>query len=177
AELSAVEIASGVTVTFDADACRFGYRDSIFKQQLKDGYVITSITLKLRKTPQLVLTYPALRDELADISQAALTPLAVSQAVCAIRRRKLPDPAQLPNAGSFFKNPVITRAHFERLQNVWPDIVAYPIDDTQVKLAAAWLIDTAGWRGHNDGAVAVHAHQALVLVNVGRGEGEAILRL
>src|SRR5690606_38549932 len=104
-------------------------------------------------------------------------PLAVSQAVCAVRRSKLPDPAAVPNAGSFFKNPVITRQHLELLQQTWPDLVAYPIDNQYVKVAAGWLIDQAGWRGYRAGAVAVHQQQALVLTNSGRAGGGEILAL
>lgn len=177
AELTAIEISSGMVVVFDADTCAFGYRDSIFKQALRDRYVITSVTFRLRKQPRLIIDYPALREALAHIPAESLTPLAVSQAVCAIRRGKLPDPAVLPNAGSFFKNPVITRQHLESLQQTWPDIVVYPVDDQCVKVAAGWLIDQAGWRGYREGAVAVHEQQALVLTNDGRADGGEILML
>lgn len=177
AELTAIDIASGLSVTFDKDACRFGYRDSVFKGALKDRYIITSVTLKLRKTSRLILDYPALREALAHLPQESLTPPRVSEAVCAIRRNKLPHPQTLPNVGSFFKNPVVSRAHFERLRERWPAIVAFPVDDEHVKLAAAWLIDNAGWRGYQKDTVAVHEQQALVLLNPGRGSGIAVWNL
>lgn len=177
AELTALEISSGLMVTFNADACVFGYRDSIFKQALKDKYVITSVTFKLRKQPKLVLDYPPLGEALAHLPAEAITPLAVSEAVCGIRRSKLPDPAAIPNAGSFFKNPVITQQRLYELRQRWPALVAYAVDDEHSKVAAGWLIDQLGWRGYNEGAVAVHKQQALVLTNVGKAGGEAILAL
>lgn len=177
AELTALEISSGLTVNFNADACAFGYRDSVFKQALKDCYVITSVTLKLRKQPYLVLDYPALREALAHLPADAIDPLAVSQAVCAIRRSKLPDPAVIPNAGSFFKNPVITQQHLQSLQRTWPNLVAYAVDEQHSKVAAGWLIEQAGWRGYKEGAVAVHDQQALVLTNGENAGGKAILAL
>ncbi len=177
AELRAVDIASGLSVTFDKDACRFGYRDSIFKREFKDRYIITSVTFKLRKTPHLTLGYPALREALAQVPPESLTPAMVSQAVCAIRSSKLPDPQVLPNVGSFFKNPVVTRTQLESLRQQWPEIVAFPVDDKQVKLAAAWLIDNVGWRGYREGAVAVHQHQALVLLNLEHGRGADVWQL
>lgn len=177
AELRAVEIESGLPVTFTADACAFGYRDSVFKQSLKDRYVITSVTFKLRKEPQLKLDYPALGQVFAQVSPHSITPLAVSQAVCDIRRSKLPDPAQIPNVGSFFKNPIISAADFQRLQQKHPDISAFKVNEEEVKVAAGWLIDRAGWRGFSDGPVAVHAQQALVLTNAGRAGGDKVLAL
>jgi UDP-N-acetylmuramate dehydrogenase len=177
AELRALEIESGVAVTFTADGCAFGYRDSVFKQALKDRYVITAVTFKLRKEPQLKLSYPALNQALAQLDPQSLTPLAVSHAVCEIRRSKLPDPAQIPNVGSFFKNPIIPQTQFKQLQQKYPDISAFPISDERVKVAAGWLIDRAGWRGFSDGPVAVHEQQALVLTNSGKAGGDLVLAL
>lgn len=177
AELSALNIRSGLTVTFTNESCRFGYRDSIFKQSLKDQYVITSVTFRLRKQPHLNLTYPALRAVLADIVEADITPRQVSAAVIHIRQTKLPDPAIIPNAGSFFKNPVISLAQFERLKTRYPSIVSYPVATHQVKLAAGWLIDQAGWRGREVGGAVVHEQQALVLTNPLKSSGLAVLEL
>ncbi len=177
AELSALNIRSGLSVTFTNESCQFGYRDSIFKQSLKDQYVITSVTFRLRKQPHLNLAYPALRAALADIVEADITPQQVSAAVIAIRQMKLPDPAVIPNVGSFFKNPIIDQTQFDALKAINPAIVSYPASTNQVKLAAGWLIDQAGWRGREvDGAV-VHDQQALVLTNPLKSSGTAVLGL
>lgn len=177
AELSALNIRSGLPVTFTNESCQFGYRDSIFKQSLKDQYVITSVTFRLRKQPHLNLSYPVLRAALADFAEADITPQQVSAAVINIRQSKLPDPAIIPNVGSFFKNPVIGQAQFDALQVVNPAIVAYPAGPNQVKLAAGWLIDQAGWRGKAVGGAVVHDQQALVLTNPLKSSGLAILEL
>ncbi|NHN35929.1 UDP-N-acetylmuramate dehydrogenase [Pseudomaricurvus alcaniphilus] len=178
AELSALEISSGVEVTFDRDACHFGYRDSIFKQGLQGRYIITSVTLKLAKKPRLVCEYPALQQYFEDHGSKAEHPEQIFAAVCAIRRSKLPDPSEVPNAGSFFQNPVVDRAAYEELKGRYPGLVGYPLDDgARVKLAAGWLIDHAGWRGYRLGPVGVHDKQALVLINPGRGSGRDVLEL
>lgn len=177
AELTAVDIHSGLSVTFPLDACRFAYRDSIFKQSLKDQYIITSVTLKLHKTPRLFLEYPALQHAFANIPMDSISPQDVSATVMAIRQSKLPDPAVIPNVGSFFKNPVVNMTTYTALKNKFPDVVAYPVDDHQVKLAAGWLIDRAGWRGKNQGGAEVHQHQALVLTNPRQVSGKIVLAL
>ncbi|ACE85323.1 UDP-N-acetylmuramate dehydrogenase [Cellvibrio japonicus] len=177
AELSAMEIASGLSVTFTAESCHFGYRDSIFKNALNGKYIITQVTLKLSREPRLVLDYPALREELKAIPMDQLTPEKVSEAVIAIRRSKLPDPANMPNAGSFFKNPIVDGPEYQRLIAAYPDLVAYPQADGHFKLAAAWLIDRAGWRGRQLAGAAVHEYQALVLTNPQRLPGSAVLAL
>ena len=177
AELSALNIRSGLSVTFTNESCQFGYRDSIFKQSLKDQYVITSVTFRLRKRPRLNLTYPALRAALATIAEAEITPQQVSAAVIDIRQTKLPDPTLIPNVGSFFKNPVIDQQQFEALQAENPAIVSYPAAANQVKLAAGWLIDQAGWRGREIGGAMVHEQQALVLTNPGKLSGQVVLEL
>ncbi|MDO8342326.1 MAG: UDP-N-acetylmuramate dehydrogenase [Cellvibrio sp.] len=177
AELSALNIRSGLSVTFTNESCRFGYRDSIFKQSLKDQYVITSVTFRLRKQPYLNLTYPALRAALANLAEADITPQHVSAAVIDIRQTKLPDPAVIPNVGSFFKNPVIDQTQFDALKVANPAIVSYPTAANQVKLAAGWLIDQAGWRGKEVGGAVVHEQQALVLTNPLKSSGQAVLEL
>jgi len=176
-ELSAVEISSGVTVNFDRDACRFGYRDSIFKKQFKDQYIITSVTLKLNKDAGLKIDYPVLQQRFVDRTVASIAPAEVFDAVCDIRSSKLPDPAQIPNVGSFFKNPVVSAAQYERLQASFEGIVGFVQEQNQVKLAAGWLIDQAGWKGKVMGPAKVHPEQALVLTNPGHGTGPEVLLL
>lgn len=176
-ELTAMDVASGINVTFTRDACRFGYRDSVFKGELKDKYIITQVCFRLSKLPQLQLAYPALQQALAN--EVPITAQRVSEAVMAIRRSKLPDPAEIPNVGSFFKNPLVSAAQYQQLLARYPDIPAYPQADGQVKLAAAWLIDRAGWRGrkHGNHGARVHSQQALVLTNPQRQGGQAVLDL
>lgn len=177
AELSALNIRSGLLVTFTNESCHFAYRDSIFKQALKDQYVITSVTFRLHKKPNLNLTYPALRAFFSDMAEAAISPQQVSDAVISIRQSKLPDPAVIPNVGSFFKNPVIDQTQFEILKEQHPNIVAYPTAGDQIKLAAGWLIDKAGWRGKEVSDAVVHEQQALVLTNPHKSSGMAVLNL
>jgi UDP-N-acetylmuramate dehydrogenase len=177
AELSGLNISSGLMVTFTNESCQFGYRDSIFKRALQDQYVITSVTFQLRKQPQLTLTYPVLRAALASTPEQDITPEQVSAAVIAIRQSKLPDPADIPNAGSFFKNPVIDVEQFELLKKGHPGVVSYPVDSQHVKLAAGWMIDQAGWRGKEVAGAAVHSQQALVLTNPHKSSGAAVLAL
>ncbi len=155
--------------------CRFAYRDSLFKQT-PGRYVITEIRLDLSRSRSLVLGYRDLQEYLADKPDCDLDPLQVAEAIMAIRRRKLPDPAMLPNAGSFFKNPVVDVESFESLRERHPDIVAYP-QEQGVKLAAAWLIDQSGWKGFRNARVGVHNRQALVLINHSGGSGADILEL
>lgn len=175
-ELHALDRETGELLRFDRADCAFGYRDSVFKQGLRDRLAITSVTLQLNKTPSLCLDYPALREALAGQDPGRLTPTAVSDAVCAIRRRKLPDPLDTPNVGSFFKNPLVDADHYRHLKQSYPELVAHPVGE-RYKLAAGWLIDRDGWRGFCDGAVAVHERQALVLTNAGRGGGDRVLAL
>jgi len=172
--LEALHIASGETVTLTSADCRFGYRDSFFKQDGRDQFAITSVTLSLSTEPSLRLDYPALQQALAQRNVAEVTPELVSEVVCDIRRSKLPDPSELPNVGSFFKNPVIPADRAEALKAVHPDMVAYPQADGRVKLAAGWLVDRAGWKGAMRGGVGVHRQQALVLINRGGTAGELL---
>ena len=162
--------------SFDAEACRFGYRESVFKQTFKDQFVITSVTFRLSKTPNFHLEYGAIRDVLAanDIDQPSIR--AISDAVIQIRQSKLPDPKEIGNAGSFFKNPTIPNAQFDALKASYPSIPGYPSAEG-VKVAAGWLIEQTGWKGKRIGEVGVHAKQALVLVNYGGGTGEEIKKL
>jgi len=175
--LEAVHLPTGELHTMQADDCRFGYRDSLFKQAGRNQYVITAITLSLSVRPHLRLSYPALLQALEGCDAASLTPAMVSAAVCEVRRSKLPDPASLPNTGSFFKNPVVTEDQAAALRQQFPDIVCYPQTDGTVKLAAGWLVEQAGWRGVTRGRVGVHDRQSLVLVNFGDGTGAELLAL
>jgi UDP-N-acetylmuramate dehydrogenase len=162
--------------SFDAKACQFGYRESVFKQTLKDQYVITSVTFRLSKTPNFHLEYGAIREVLTTNGVVQPTIRAISDAVIQIRQSKLPDPKEIGNAGSFFKNPTIPTAQFDRLKASYPSIPGYPSAEG-VKVAAGWLIEQAGWKGKRIGDVGVHAKQALVLVNYGGGTGEEIKML
>lgn len=173
--VEAVDLASGATAVFRAADCRFGYRDSIFKQQ-PGRWCITRVRFRLPKRWAPVLGYAELAREVAAQGGAAPTPLQVSDAVIAIRRRKLPDLAEIGNAGSFFKNPVVDATSFARLAAAYPDLPHYPQADGREKLAAGWLIDRCGWKGRNLGAVGCFERQALVLVNRGGACGADVVR-
>ncbi|WP_251976492.1 UDP-N-acetylmuramate dehydrogenase [Salinicola avicenniae] len=153
------------------EACELGYRDSIFKRELNGQVVITRLGLALSTRPMPQLDYGVLRERV----QGAPTPRAIFDAVCAIRREKLPDPASLPNAGSFFKNPVVSSARALALQEDYPGMPTYRQADGAVKLAAGWLIEQCGWKGAREGAFGVHAQQALVLVHFGGGTLDQLL--
>lgn len=164
--------------SLSAADCEFGYRDSVFKKAWKGKVLITSVVFRLSKKPVLQLDYGAIRQELALMNRADSPTIEdVSAAVIRIRQSKLPDPAVIGNAGSFFKNPVITAAHFAQLRQQFPGIAHYPAGEDKVKVPAGWLIETAGWKGFREGAVGVHARQALVLVNHGGAKGADIYRL
>lgn len=173
--LTVFDTATGGTRTLDAAACRFGYRDSVFKHAEGAGLVVLDVTFALPQAWQPNLRYAELANELAGI--AAPTPRQVSEAVIAIRRRKLPDPAEIGNAGSFFKNPVVPGEQCARLLQAYPKLVHHPQPDGSEKLAAGWLIDQCGWKGRNVGPAGVYPKQALVLVNNGGATGEDVVRL
>jgi UDP-N-acetylmuramate dehydrogenase len=157
--------------------CQFGYRNSFFKLSGKGKYCIVSITLKLSTLPVLNLTYMALKDELEKSGISQPTIQDVRDTVVKIRSSKLPNPAEIGNAGSFFKNPEITEGDFRVLQQNHPDLVSYASKPGYRKLAAGWLIEKAGWKGYRTGDVGVHERQALVLVNYGNGKGIEIAEL
>jgi UDP-N-acetylmuramate dehydrogenase len=176
-ELELIEMAAGVKRVFSADACQFGYRDSIFKRELKGKVFITSVTLRLSKKPKFNTSYGAIEQELKAMKISEVSIQAISQAVINIRRSKLPDPAVIGNAGSFFKNPTIPKKQFDALKKKHPSIVGYPSDKTAaapVKLAAGWLIEKCGWKGVRNGNVGMHKDQSLVLVNYGKATGEEL---
>lgn len=174
--LDALHIASGELRTFTNADCGFSYRDSVFKQELKDQYVICSVVFRLPKQVRLHLDYPALQAALRDIPRILITPEIVSATVCKIRSSKLPDHHLLGNAGSFFWNPKLTRDEFTKLRASFPTVVGYP-EGTLVKVPAAWLIEKAGWKGYRDGDVGVHREHALVLVNYGKATGAQLVHL
>jgi len=176
-ELEALHIATGKTQTFNHSACEFGYRESVFKRELKGQYVILSMTLKLTKKHAINTSYGAINKALESMNITSPTIKNVSDAVISIRQSKLPDPKKIGNSGSFFKNPVISTEKFKTLQKEFPTIANYPIDANQVKLAAGWLIDNAGWKGKRIGNYGVHENQALVLVNYGGATGSDIFNL
>lgn len=155
--------------------CDFAYRDSLFKRQ-PGQFVITELRLRLSRSRPLALGYADLADYFDGQNTEDLTPLDVAQAVMAVRRRKLPDPQQVPNAGSFFKNPVVSLATWDKLKSDYPDMPGYPGAQT-AKLAAAWLIDQCGWKGYRNERVGVHNRQALVLINHSGGNGNDVLTL
>jgi len=171
--LSAIEIASGELVQFNARDCQFAYRSSVFKRAALDQYIIVSLNLELSKTPTVNVQYPTLNFELGD---AEPSPEAVFEAVCRIRREKLPDPAEIPNVGSFFKNPVITQAARDLLLSNFPSMPHYSQSDGMSKIPAAWLIEQSDYKGIRQGNVGVHDKQALVLVNF-QGDGPELLAL
>ncbi|GHB52787.1 UDP-N-acetylmuramate dehydrogenase [Persicitalea jodogahamensis] len=176
-ELKAVETTTGILQTFDAETCAFGYRESVFKTTLKNQYIITSVTFRLQKKPVYNVSYGDIQKTLEEMDVSELSVRAISEAVVKIRQSKLPDPAQIGNAGSFFKNPEIPKAQFESLKTDFPTLPGYPVGKAMVKVPAGWLIEQAGWKGHRTGAVGVHDRQALVLVHHGGGTGQQIKEL
>ena len=173
-ELSAIELSSGDEKKFDHRDCDFGYRHSVFKRELVNQYCITHVTLRLNKNPIFHMDYGQIRDVLKDMHISTPSIRSISEAVMTIRRRKLPDPTTLPNAGSFFKNPVIDNALFESLLKNHPTISHYPQANNMTKIPAAWLIEHCGWRGKRCGPVGVHEDQALVIINYDHGSGKDI---
>lgn len=172
--LEALNIETQKVETFDGDACNFGYRESVFKKEAKGKYIILSVTFNMLKTPDFSVHYGAIKDELARMGIKDLTIKDISQAVINIRNSKLPNPKDLGNAGSFFKNPVIDQVAWEVISTAHPEIPNYPAGEGKVKLAAGWLIEQAGFKGVRNGNCGMHAKQALVLVNYGGASGDEI---
>lgn len=175
--LEAVDLKTGKIVRFYKEDCSFGYRFSIFKGEQKGNFIITKVFLTLNKNPILNTSYGAIEQTLGEMAIDKPTIKDVSQAVINIRQSKLPDPMDIGNAGSFFKNPVIETAHYEALEALYPEIPHYKISDEEEKIPAAWLIEKCGWKGHRRGEIGVHDKQALVLVNHGGGKGIEIRKL
>ncbi|MEP5255529.1 MAG: UDP-N-acetylmuramate dehydrogenase [Winogradskyella arenosi] len=174
----ALEIASQSLTTFSKTACQFGYRESVFKQDLKGQYIITSVNIQLTKRAHtLHIGYGAITKELEHLQITQPTIQDVSKAVIAIRESKLPDPKEIGNSGSFFKNPIVATADFKALQANFPEIPFYDISDHEVKIPAGWLIEKAGFKGKRFQNYGVHDKQALVLVNYGGAKGKDIFEL
>jgi UDP-N-acetylmuramate dehydrogenase len=164
--------------TFLKEDCHFGYRESVFKQELKDQYIITSVIFKLTKQYHKINTsYGDITAELTKNNIQNPSLKEVSNAVIAIRQSKLPDPKELGNSGSFFKNPIISRVLFNTVKEKFPDIKHYDVSETEVKVPAGWLIEQAGFKGKRFGDAGIHKNQALVLVNYGKATGQEILNV
>lgn len=192
-ELEAYHIIENIVVTFDASACGFGYRESVFKQKYKGQFIILNVTFKFDKTPIFHTNYGAINQELEKMNVQNLNIRAISEAVINIRSSKLPDPKKIGNAGSFFKNPTIPENQYLDLKKEFPNIVGYPVTNNQqtatpihnspftiqdkTKIAAGWLIEQCGWKGFRENDAGVHTQQALVLVNYGHASGLEIYAL
>ncbi|MEP7277753.1 MAG: UDP-N-acetylmuramate dehydrogenase [Bacteroidota bacterium] len=176
-ELQAFHLRDKTIEKFTLKDCRFGYRESIFKGKYKGQFAILTVSFRLRKKPLFNISYGAIEQELEKKGIKELSIKAISDAVISIRSFKLPDPAITGNAGSFFKNPQVEQATFRLLKDQFPSIVAYPLEDGSVKLAAGWLIEQCGWKGYRRGDAGCHEKQALVLVNYGHASGRQIYDL
>jgi UDP-N-acetylmuramate dehydrogenase len=177
-KVEALEIKTGKLIQFSNTECKFGYRNSIFKNTEKGKYIITSVSFKLTKSNhQTNITYGAIETELSSKEITKPTLKDISDAVIAIRKSKLPDPKEIGNSGSFFKNPVITKTQFLKLQNEYPSIPSYSVSEAAIKVPAGWLIEQAGFKGKRFGDYGVHKKQALVLVNYGNASGKEIHQL
>jgi len=175
-QLETLEIETGITKIFTKEECDFGYRNSVFKNDLKGKYIITNVTFKLTKNNHnFNISYGAIKEYLKDIEHPSLKD--ISNAVISIRERKLPDPKEIGNSGSFFKNPVIDLNSFKNLQKKYPKIPHYVVSEIEIKVPAGWLIEQCGFKGKRFGDAGVHANQALVLVNYNNASGKEILNL
>ncbi len=176
-ELEAIHTLTGEVKTFSKSDCAFGYRESVFKHQFKNQFIITSVTFKLSKNPTFNIEYGAIKQELDAMNINELNIKAISQAVINIRSSKLPNPKEIGNAGSFFKNPEVYATTYENLKTSFHNLVAYPLENGHYKLAAGWLIEQSGLKGYRIGDAGVHKLQALVLVNYGGATGADIYNL
>jgi UDP-N-acetylmuramate dehydrogenase len=176
-QLEAYHLNEKTRQTFSLADCEFGYRESVFKRKYKGQFIITSVTYRLYKEPVFHTSYGAIRQELERMGVKELSIQAISDAVVAIRSSKLPDPKQVGNAGSFFKNPAVKKEHLATIQQSYPDVPAFPLDEQHVKVPAGWLIEQCGWKGFRKGDAGCYPKQALVLVNYGHATGEQIYAL
>ncbi|GGK59382.1 MULTISPECIES: UDP-N-acetylmuramate dehydrogenase [Flavobacteriaceae] len=175
-QLEAIEIATGNKSVFNKDDCNFGYRNSVFKNELKGKYIITNVTFKLtKKNHKTNISYGAIKEVLKNIKKPTLKD--ISDAIIAIRQSKLPDPEEIGNSGSFFKNPVIDIDLFKKIQKKYSNIPNYVISSTEIKVPAGWLIEQCGFKGKRFGETGVHEKQALVLVNYGNATGKEVFKL
>ena len=176
-QLEALNIEDKKLQVFNLNDCGFGYRESVFKRKYKNQFIISSVTYRLNKKPSYNISYGAIEQELEKMGVKELSIRNISQAVINIRSSKLPNPAEIGNAGSFFKNPEIDKTFFEKLKSGNENIVGYPLENGSIKLAAGWLIEQCGWKGYRKGDAGCHSRQALVLVNYGNAKGEEIFSL
>ena len=176
-ELEALEISSGKIVKFNNSDCEFGYRESVFKNKMKNQYIILNITLELKKNPELNINYGDVKAilESQNINNPSIKD--VSDAIISIRQSKLPDPKIIGNSGSFFKNPIVSLNQLELIKKKYPNVVNYKINENEFKIAAGWMIERAGWKGKKFNNYGVHEKQALVLVNYGLANGMEIFNL
>ncbi|MBP5259623.1 MAG: UDP-N-acetylmuramate dehydrogenase [Paludibacteraceae bacterium] len=174
-EVECVRIQDGALVRFSNADCQFGYRDSIFKREWRGQYIVVAVTYKLQLQPELHVNYGSLAEEIKRFDVPTVA--SVREAVLAIRRRKLPEPKVLGNAGSFYLNPVVSAAKFKELQSLYPQMPYYEAGNGKYKIPAGWMIEQCGWKGKSVGPVAVHGHQALVLINKGGANGLDIINL
>ncbi|RYY50888.1 MAG: UDP-N-acetylmuramate dehydrogenase [Chitinophagaceae bacterium] len=175
--LEAYHLTERKLVEFSLSDCEFGYRESVFKGKLRGQFVITAVTFRLSKQPVFNVSYGAIQQELELMGVTELSIANISAAVIRIRSSKLPNPAVIGNAGSFFKNPTIDEAHYRDLKTRFPSLVAYELGNNNFKLAAGWLIEQCGWKGYRKGDAGCHDKQALVLVNYGNATGAEVLAL
>lgn len=173
--VEAIQIEKARKETISAADCRFAYRDSIFKREWKNRYIVTYVVFRLTKVPEFRLNYGSVREELQKLGEVSLKN--IRRAIIQIRRAKLPDVKELPNAGSFFKNPVVSREQAGQLKERYPELPVYPVDEDRVKLAAGWLIEQCGWKGKDLGKAGVYEKQALILVNRAGASGVEVARL
>lgn len=176
-EVETIEISTGSIKIFSNAECKFGYRESIFKNEEKNKHFITSVIFKLDKKHQFNISYGIIEEELKKEPNVPLSIKKISDAVIRIRESKLPNPKEIGNAGSFFKNPEVDKMVVDELLKVYPHMPTYPVSENKIKIAAGWLIENTGWKGYTEGNFGVHKKQALVLVNYGNADGNAILEL
>ena len=176
-ELEAFHKKEKIIQKFSLNDCEFGYRESVFKNKYKNQFIITSVTYRLSKQPSFNTSYGAIQQELEKMGVKEVSIRAISQAVINIRSSKLPDPNEIGNAGSFFKNPIVSKQQYEDLKKEYPTMVAFPTVNDEMKLAAGWLIEQCGWKGYRKGDAGCYSKQALVLVNYGGASGREIYEL
>ena len=170
-----LDIKTGDKLIFSNADCQFGYRNSIFKHEAKNKYIITSVVFKLRNQPAIFLNYKDVMEELNNFPEVSIA--TIRQSIINIRRRKLPDPAEFGNAGSFFKNPIISTNLFQTIKEEFSSVPSFPVDKELVKIPAAWLIETCGWKGVRQGNVGTHENQPLVIINYKDATGTEVVQL
>lgn len=176
-ELEAYHLTEKKQVNFNLQECEFGYRESVFKTKFKNQFVILNVTFRLHKKPVFNISYGAIQQELEKMKITQVSAQAISNAVIHIRLSKLPNPKEIGNAGSFFKNPVIPNEQFDQLKKLYPHLQGYKENENYTKIAAAWLIEQSGWKGYRKNDAGCHNKQALVLVNYGNATGKEIFDL